>query len=183
MEYTYHIYNRQLLRSTVWYQNILWQSSGPDRNNSLICQDGADKNSHTWLWAILLAELFTFHSPPRSLRSALDINLTSISVQRTKLKTYWSRSLRESASVKWNKLPLNIRTYTTVSSFKSQIKTPIILSRAVLSIVFCFLLHVHCILPHYFIFLRTLFTNGTCVIYKNKWFLNDYDVIWYWLQL
>ena len=57
---------------------------------------------------------------PRPLRSE---KLELLKVPKTRLKTYGDRSFQCAAAVEWNKLPLDIRNSTSVTCFKTNLKT------------------------------------------------------------
>ena len=67
-----------------------------------------------------LCELVTKYEPTSSLRSADQLMLI---VPKTRLITFGDRAFVAAAPKEWNKLPLNIRSIDSVSSFKSQLKT------------------------------------------------------------
>ena len=68
-----------------------------------------------------LSELLNIYIPSRQLRSASDTRLFKIPLFKT--KTNGQRSFSYQAPTIWNKLPANIRQSTSVSSFKSGLKT------------------------------------------------------------
>ena len=67
-----------------------------------------------------LCNLVTKKKNPRPLRSE---KFELLKVPTTRLKTYGDRSFQYAASVEWNKLPLDIRTSTSVTCFKTNLKT------------------------------------------------------------
>ena len=68
-----------------------------------------------------LRDLLDRYDSRRGLRSSSDPLL--LSIPATRLKTYGDRSFSHAAPMEWNKLPLDIRTCTTVASFKTALKT------------------------------------------------------------
>jgi hypothetical protein len=68
-----------------------------------------------------LSELLNIYIPSRQLRSASDTRMFKIPLFKT--KTNGQRSFSYQAPTIWNKLPANIRQSTSVSSFKSGLKT------------------------------------------------------------
>ena len=67
-----------------------------------------------------LSELLTPYTSTRALRSADSFLLR---VPRTRLKNYGDKAFEKAASELWNHLPIYIRTSSSVSSFKKQLKT------------------------------------------------------------
>ena len=61
------------------------------------------------------------YQPHRALRSSSDPLRLSIPV--TRLMTYGDRSFSHAAPMQWNRLPANVRSCTTVASFKIALKT------------------------------------------------------------
>ena len=68
---------------------------------------------------------FTFYTPSRQLRSSTDTRVFRIPSFRT--KSCGQRSFSYQAPVIWNQLPVSVRHSTSVSSFKSSLKTFIFL--------------------------------------------------------
>ena len=58
--------------------------------------------------------------PQRTLRSSFELLLNNVNFR---LQSYGHRSFAVSASELWNALPSSIRTLSTISSFKSNLKT------------------------------------------------------------
>lgn len=67
-----------------------------------------------------IADLLKPYIPSRSLRSSSSNLLTKTSFN---LKTYGKRAFSNAAPELWNKLPPNIRSCKTISSFKRELKT------------------------------------------------------------
>ena len=67
-----------------------------------------------------LRDLLVKYEPPRSLRSN---SLELLNVPRFSLNNYGKRSFSVSGPLIWNRLPLNLKSSTTLSSFKSNLKT------------------------------------------------------------
>lgn len=67
-----------------------------------------------------LSDLLCPYSPARPLRSS---ELGLLSIPRFRLTTVGGRSFSVNAPKLWNSLPLSIRTITTLSTFKAQLKT------------------------------------------------------------
>ena len=67
-----------------------------------------------------LSELVTLYHPAKNLRSE---NQLQLRVPQTRLKTYGDRSFQSAAAKEWNKLPLSIKQSSSLTSFKSNIKT------------------------------------------------------------
>ena len=70
---------------------------------------------------LYLQELLLLHQSPRNLRSSSSPFL--LKVPRSKLKTFGDKSFSFVAPEQWNKLPVHIRTSSSVDSFKSSLKT------------------------------------------------------------
>ena len=70
---------------------------------------------------VYLKDLLTFYRPSRNLRSASDP--LTLDPPKTRLVTYGDRSFSFFAVQEWNKLPLDIRTAVSTSSFKARLKT------------------------------------------------------------
>ena len=68
-----------------------------------------------------IKDLLDLYQPKRALRSQ-DDSLTLV-VPRTRTTTYGDRSFETAAPRLWNALPLGIRKSTTLSSFKTSLKT------------------------------------------------------------
>ena len=68
-----------------------------------------------------LSELLTIYTPSRQLRSASDTRLLRIPSFKT--KTNVQRSFSFLAATVWNNLPQTVRYSTSISSFKSSLKT------------------------------------------------------------
>ena len=68
-----------------------------------------------------LSELLHLYSPSHSLRSASDTRI--FSVPRVGRKTLGDRSFQYIGPVTWNSLPFSVRHATSLSSFKSKLKT------------------------------------------------------------
>ena len=68
-----------------------------------------------------LTELLHLYSPSRSLRSAADTRI--FRVPRMGRRTLGERSFQCIGSVIWNSLPLSVRHSSSLSSFKSKLKT------------------------------------------------------------
>ena len=66
-----------------------------------------------------LAELLTVYQPTRTLRSA---DRQMLTVPKTRLKTYGDRAFAKSAPTLWNRLPENVKSATSVCTFKSALK-------------------------------------------------------------
>ena len=67
-----------------------------------------------------LSDLLHYHNSPRLLRSSFQ-NL--LAVPKSRLKTYGDRAFSVVAPRLWNKLPLELRSVTSVDQFKTQLKT------------------------------------------------------------
>ncbi len=67
-----------------------------------------------------LSDLLRCHNPSRALRSG---NLGVLSVRRSRFKTYWRPCFCDSSPKLWNSLPVSIRMASSLSSFKSKLKT------------------------------------------------------------
>ena len=67
-----------------------------------------------------IRDLLEIYQPPRQLRSSTKYSLR---VPRTKTSTYGERIFRRSAAVLWNNLPDAIKHASSLTSFKSQLKT------------------------------------------------------------
>ena len=67
----------------------------------------------------LIAEWFSAYVPPRTLRSAMDIN--PLVVPRSNL-VIGDQSFTVAAAKAWNSLPLSIRTSSLVETLKSYLK-------------------------------------------------------------
>lgn len=67
-----------------------------------------------------LADLLTWYSPPRFLRSADQMLLV---VHRSRIKHRGHRAFAVTAPKLWNTLPLHIRSSPTLDTFKSHLKT------------------------------------------------------------
>ena len=76
---------------------------------------------------VYLKDLLSLYKPPINLRSGKDASL--LCVPRTKLKFYGDRAFSVAAAVAWNKLPKEIRSCTSISAFKSQLKTHLFMNR------------------------------------------------------
>ena len=70
---------------------------------------------------IYLSELLHFYTPSRQLRSSIDTRVFRIPSFRT--KSCGQRSFSYQAPVIWNQLPISVCHSTSVSSFKSSLKT------------------------------------------------------------
>ena len=70
---------------------------------------------------IYLSELLQLYTPSRQLRSSTDTRVFRIPSFRT--KSCGQRSFSYQAPVIWNQLPVSVRHSTSVSSFKSSLKT------------------------------------------------------------
>ena len=70
---------------------------------------------------IYLSELLHLYTPSRQLRSSTDTRMFRIPSFRT--KSCGQRSFSYQAPVIWNQLPVSVRHSTSVSSFKSSLKT------------------------------------------------------------
>ena len=70
---------------------------------------------------IYLSELLRLYSPSRQLRSSANARMFRIPSFRT--KSSGQRSFSYQAPVIWNQLPVSVRHSTSVSSFKSSLKT------------------------------------------------------------
>ena len=70
---------------------------------------------------IYLSELLHLYTPSRQLRSATDTRVFIIPSFRT--KSCGQRSFSYQAPLIWNQLPVSVRHSTSVSSFKSSLKT------------------------------------------------------------
>ena len=73
-----------------------------------------------------LSELLHLYSPSHSLRSASDTGI--FRVPRVCRRTLGERSFRYIGPVIWNSLPFSVRHATSLSSFKSKLKTHLISS-------------------------------------------------------
>lgn len=69
---------------------------------------------------VYLSELVIPYIPKRSLRSS---NQGLLVVPKTRLATYGQRSFAYAAATEWNLLPTDLKTATSVESFKSKLKT------------------------------------------------------------
>ena len=67
-----------------------------------------------------ISELISDHASSRTLRSS---SLKLLDVPKFRLKTYGGRAFAVAAPTVWNKLPLEIRTCSSVITFKSKLKT------------------------------------------------------------
>ena len=67
-----------------------------------------------------LSDLLTLYSPTRNLRSSSAIQLV---VPKTKLRKYGDRAFAKCAPVLWNNLPVDVKSATTIGSFKVSLKT------------------------------------------------------------
>ena len=67
-----------------------------------------------------ISDLVTLHNPSRALRSSADVRLY---VGKWSTKYYGERSFSVAAAKLWNGLPAGIRTASSISSFKSKLKT------------------------------------------------------------
>jgi hypothetical protein len=67
-----------------------------------------------------LSSLLHPHKPTRSLRSA---SAMSLSVPKTRLKGYGDRAFSKAAPLLWNKLPIDLKSASTLESFKDGLKT------------------------------------------------------------
>jgi hypothetical protein len=67
-----------------------------------------------------ITDLISIYTPSRSLRSS---DLQLLAVPKTRLKSYGDRCFAAAAPREWNKLPLYIRQSTSLSCFKSQLKS------------------------------------------------------------
>ena len=67
-----------------------------------------------------LTELVVPYVPARSLRSA---DMALLEVPKFRFKTYGDRSFQAAAAHEWNNLPLFIRQSTSLTTFKSNLKT------------------------------------------------------------
>ena len=65
--------------------------------------------------------LIIYHQSAHCLRSTSDPSL--LHIPKSRLKTFGDKSFSVYAPVQWNKLPLSIRTSSSVDSFKSALKT------------------------------------------------------------
>jgi hypothetical protein len=70
-----------------------------------------------------MADLVRCYQPSRALRSADSSLLVVPGLREIKTKRFGQRSFRYFASVAWNELPRDIRETTSISSFKSSLKT------------------------------------------------------------
>jgi len=68
-----------------------------------------------------LSDLLHVYTPSRQLRSSADTRLLRIPHVRT--KTFGQRSFSYQAPTTWNKLPLTVRSASSIPSFKSSLKT------------------------------------------------------------
>ena len=75
---------------------------------------------------VYLKDLLPLYKPPLNLRSA---DLLSLKVPKTKLVTYGDRAFSVKAATEWNKLPTEITSSKTVTSFKSLLKTHLFKNR------------------------------------------------------
>ena len=66
-----------------------------------------------------LAELLTLYQPTRTLRSA---DRQMLTVPKTRLKTYGDRAFAKSAPMLWNALPIDVKSASSLSAFKSALK-------------------------------------------------------------
>ena len=73
-----------------------------------------------------LSELLHLYSPSRSLRSAADTRI--FRVPRMGRRTLGERSFQCNGPVIWNSLPLSVRHSSSLSSFKSKLKTHLLSS-------------------------------------------------------
>ena len=75
----------------------------------------------SWKWTNLyLKDLLTPYTPTRNLRSA---NKDTLVIPKVTTKAYGQRSYQFAAPHLWNNLPLHIKQATTISSFKTLLKT------------------------------------------------------------
>ena len=85
------------------------------RSNSLFGGSGLDGSGPTYL-----KDLLTPYTPTRNLRSA---NKDTLVIPKVTTKAYGQRSYQFAAPHLWNNLPLHIKQATTISSFKTLLKT------------------------------------------------------------
>lgn len=69
---------------------------------------------------VYIEDLLTPHVPTRSLRSS---NKNLLVEPKTRLKTYGDRAFSHSGPRIWNSIPLEIRNSSSVTLFKSRLKT------------------------------------------------------------
>ena len=67
-----------------------------------------------------LSDLISLYKPTRNLRSFSAMQLV---VPKTKLTSYGDRAFSKSAPVLWNSLPVDVKSATTIDSFKQLLKT------------------------------------------------------------
>ena len=91
---------------------------------------GIKGNAIKWIESYLRSVLY--QRPPcflhTSTRPSISYPLT-LDIPKTKLVTYGDKSFSVKASQEWNKLPLKIRSSTSINSFKSQLKTNLFKAR------------------------------------------------------